>query len=287
MDKNNAYSLGLYEKAMPSWLSFAQMLTCTKQCGFDRLEISVDETDARLARLDWDDAKKHELERLTRELDVPIQTMCLSGHRKYPLGSSSAETRMRSLDIMKKAVDFSAQTGVRIIQLAGYDVYYEQGTSSTRAYFLENLHRCVEFAAKAGVILAFETMETPFMDTVSKAMHYVDSVRSPWLGIYPDIGNLQNAAVLYDTDVVEDLQTGSAHIFAIHLKETKLGVYRNMAFGTGHTDYAACLSFAAAQGVRMFTGEFWHAPGENHEAVIARSAAFLRQRLDKAFSDAC
>ena len=46
------YSLGLYEKAMPDGLSFREMLELTKRTGFDRLELSIDESDMRLARLD-------------------------------------------------------------------------------------------------------------------------------------------------------------------------------------------------------------------------------------------
>ena len=53
MPKNPNYSLALYEKAMPSGLGFGRMLECAAQTGFDRLEISIDESDARLARLDW------------------------------------------------------------------------------------------------------------------------------------------------------------------------------------------------------------------------------------------
>lgn len=46
-------------------------------------------------------------------------------------------------------------------------------------------------AAEKGIVLGFETMETPFMDTVEKAMRYVNLVSSPYLGVYPDIGNLK------------------------------------------------------------------------------------------------
>ena len=56
-----SYSLGLYEKAMPPGMSFKEMLIMTSRCGFDRLEISIDESDARLARLDWDTQQIHEL----------------------------------------------------------------------------------------------------------------------------------------------------------------------------------------------------------------------------------
>lgn len=44
------YQLGLYEKAMPTELSWREKLLCAGQAGFDYVEISIDETDERLAR---------------------------------------------------------------------------------------------------------------------------------------------------------------------------------------------------------------------------------------------
>ena len=283
MAKN--YTLGLYEKAMPSTFSFAEMLETTGNCGFDRLEISIDETDARLARLDWSDKQKQELYKLTQETGVPIKTMCLSGHRKYPLGSHDEKIRRRSLDIARKAIDFSVQVGVRVIQLAGYDVYYETHDSFTEGMFLENLVKITEYAAQCGVALGFETMEKPFMDTVAKAMKVVREVGNAWLGVYPDIGNLQNAAVLYGSDIKEDLMCGAGRIFAIHMKETKPGVYRDMRFGSGgHTPYEACLECAAQQQVRMFTGEFWYLGEDDYLEEIKSSARFLREKIERVYS---
>ena len=216
-------------------------------------------------------------------MDTPLLTMCLSGHRKYPFGSHDSETRARSLDIMEKAVRFADNAGIAVIQLAGYDVYYEEGDEETRKWFAENLRKSVHMASKAGVVLAFETMETPFMDTVQKSMKYVNEIGSPWLGVYPDIGNLKNAAVLYGTDVVEDMMTGAGHIFAVHLKEMKPGLYRDMNFGQsdGHTEYERCLEASLGMGVRMFTGEFWYQNGQDHISVIADSARFLRDKIEK------
>ena len=277
------YSLGLYEKAIPVGKSFAEMFGIAKACGFDRLEISVDETDWRLERLDWNAEKQRELGNLSRAMECPLLTMCLSGHRKYPFGSHDAAVRERSMEIMKKAVDFSANTGIRIIQLAGYDVYYEEGDEGTRERFEENLCRAAVMAAEAGVVLAFETMETPFMDTVAKSMYYVRKTGSPWLQVYPDIGNLKNASVIYGTDVVEDLEIGTGHISAAHLKETKPGVYRDMNFGTdGHTEYDRCIEALLKMGVRMFTGEFWYQKGQDYEKVIRDSSDFLRNKIESA-----
>ena len=278
------YSLGLYEKAIPVGFDFAKMLTITRECGFDRLEISIDETDWRQERLDWDEAKQRELGHISRSMGTPLLTMCLSGHRKYPFGSHDPAVREKSLEIMEKAIRFSVNTGISVIQLAGYDVYYEEGDADTRAWFLENLCRAAEMAAGSGVVLAFETMETPFMDTVEKSMEYVKKVGSPWLGVYPDIGNLKNASVIYGNDVVADMLLGEGHTFAVHLKETKPGLYRDMNFGDpeGHTEYVRCIEAALHMGVRMFTGEFWYQKGQDYVKTISDAAVFLRAKIEEA-----
>ena len=45
--------LGIYEKALPGGECWLERLQLAKELGFDFVEMSVDETDARLARLDW------------------------------------------------------------------------------------------------------------------------------------------------------------------------------------------------------------------------------------------
>ena len=281
MDKlNREYRLGLYEKSMPSTLTWVEKLTIAKKSGFDYLEISIDESDAKLARLDQ---PTDEIKEAIQKTSVPISSMCLSGHRKYPLGSHDKEIQKKSLEIMKKAIDFAADLGIRIIQLAGYDVYYEDGDLYTNHDFETNLKKCVEMAAEKGIVLGFETMETPFMDTVEKAMRYVNLVSSPYLGVYPDIGNLKNASLLYGVDVDEDLMCGKGHIFASHLKETVPGKYREIPFGTGHTEFVKNIKTLKRLGVRMFVGEFWYVNNEDWQDVVKNAGVFLRDKLDKGF----
>ena len=118
------YQLGLYEKSIPTEVEWRERLTIAKDCGFDFLELSIDETDERLARLEWTLAERQALVKLTQEIGVPIRSICLSGHRKYPLGSKDLEVQKRSLEIGKKEL-ICYDLGIRIIQLVGYDVYYD------------------------------------------------------------------------------------------------------------------------------------------------------------------
>ena len=81
-----------------------------------------------------------------------------------------------------------------------FHVYYEDHGSDTERYFLDGLKTAVEMASEYGIVLGFETMETSFMDTTMKSMKYVDRINSPYLGVYPDIGNLKNSSLIYGTD---------------------------------------------------------------------------------------
>jgi L-ribulose-5-phosphate 3-epimerase len=275
------YSLGLYEKAMPQSLSWREKLQTAKKAGFDYLEISIDETEEKLQRLSWSKEIRRTLVEQMEETDLPIRSLCLSGHRKYPLGSEQEAIRSRSMQIMEDAIELADDLGIRTIQLAGYDVYYEDTTPDTRSYFAKNLKIAANMAADKGILLGFETMETPFMDTVAKAMEYVELVHSPYLGVYPDIGNLTNAAKLYGNSVLGDLQQGSGHLVAMHLKETLPGKYREIPFGTGHVDFEMAIQKAISLGVYRFVTELWYVGQERWLEDIRDAADMMKTILNR------
>ncbi|NFF80979.1 L-ribulose-5-phosphate 3-epimerase [Clostridium botulinum] len=273
------YTLGLYEKSMPNHLTWEEKLKCAKECGFDTIEISIDETEEKLSRLDMSIEERRNLVNLMFKTGIGIRTMCLSGHRKYPLGSLNEETRNRGIEIMKKAVNLACDLGIRVIQLAGYDVYYEEGNDETRKYFEENLKLSVEIASSKGIILAFETMETEFMNTVEKAMEFVEMVNSPYLQVYPDCGNVKNATLNYGTTVIDDFETGRGHIAAVHLKETVLGKFREITFGAGHVNFEEVIKKSWELGVRKFTAEFWYVGNEDWKQVIKDTKKFMDEKF--------
>lgn len=288
MDRVNnmrRYQLGQYEKSMPSDLTWKEKLSLCKEFGFDYLEMSVDETDEKLARLDYTETEKAEILQAMQESGIRIQSMCLSGHRKYPLGHKDITIQQRALSIMKKAIQLADDLGIRIIQLAGYDVYYEEGSEETKEIFIRNLKKAVDMAAEKGILMGFETMETPFMDTVEKSMEYVNAINNPYLGVYPDMGNLKNASLLYGKSVNEDIETGAGHIVAAHLKETIPGHYREIPFGTGHTEYIENIALLKELGVRMYVGEFWYIGNPEWRKDCADAVTFLRSKLDAVFQE--
>lgn len=272
------YRMALYEKAMPSELSWEERLAAARDAGYDSIEMSIDESDERLSRLNWNDKKIWELYELERKVGLPIESICFSCQRKYPLGSLKWEKEAK--ETLEKGILFAKKLGIRVIQTQGYDVYYEEEPSEeTRKRFFENVKKGTMFAASHGVSLAFETMENDFMNTVEKAMKVVNYVNSPYLGVYPDIGNVTNSGV----NVLKDLEIGKGHIFAAHLKETVPGKFREIPYGTGHVDFPADIAKLYEMGVRRYGAEFWYTGETDWFDICKNNRAFLDNQFDKAF----
>ena len=126
--------IGIYEKALPNAFTWEEKFRAAKMAGFDYMELSIDESDERLARLDWTDEEIETLRSVMRFTGITFSTMCLSGHRKYPFGSKDKTVRERAMEIMEKAICLSVKLGIRCIQLATYDVYYEESDEIGRAH---------------------------------------------------------------------------------------------------------------------------------------------------------
>jgi predicted hexulose-6-phosphate isomerase len=284
MDKNN-YLLGLYEKALEPNLTLKEKLETAYRLGFDFMELSIDETQEKLDRVSNPNFLKEIIEaNLTSK--IRFESICLSGQRKYPLGSLDISTREKSISLAFAAIKLASSIGIRHIQLAGYDVYYETSTSETKSYFLKGLKDVVNYAAKYGILLGFETMENSFMNTISKAMEIVKIIDSPYLGVYPDIGNLTNGYLKENIDPVSDILSGKGHIIASHLKETKPGVYRNLLFGQGHTNYALFLKEYKKMGVSRFLMECWYNSNDDHFlSNLERANVSLRQIIKEIYNE--
>jgi len=250
----NDTPIGLYEKALPVDWSWEKRLSKAAQAGYDFIDISIDESDARLGRLDWPGSERAMLRQVIANTGVPVLTMCLSAHRKYPLGSHYLETRQQGLDIFQKAIQFARDIGIRIIQVMGYDVFYEPSDDETKANFVENLHHCVQWASQAGVMLGLENVDNPYLESVEKGLRLVHELNSPWFQLYPDMANLAAAGYHPPTELL----LAKGHLIGVHFKDGLPGVIRGVPFETGIVPFVetfealAQVGFCGLMGVEMW-----------------------------------
>lgn len=276
----NGCLLGLYEKALPADLGWEERLAIAKVSGYDFIEISIDETDERMSRVNWTRARREELRHLLYRQNMPILSMCLSGNRRFPIGSENDETRRRGIRLIKDAVDFAQDIGIRIIQLAGYDEYYNESNDTTRELFLHALTDVVEYGAARGICLALETVDTDLVGSIENAMKYVKMIGSPYLQVYPDIGNI----TAMGKDVETDFDSGKGHIVAIHLKDTVPGKFRNIPYGAGTVDFVSFFSILKKMEYSgLLVAEMWATDDRAGSIEYVRTAkAFLVDKYKEA-----
>jgi L-ribulose-5-phosphate 3-epimerase len=274
--------LGIYEKALPKGLSWMTRLSLAQALGFDFVEMSIDETDQRLARLDWSKAERASLRAAVAETGVTVPSMCLSGHRRFPFGSHDPAIRSQAREIMRKAIDLSVDIGLRTIQLAGYDVYYEPSDEGTRKRFIEGLRWAVDQAARSQVMLAVEIMDTPLINSITAWLEYAKLIESPFFCVYPDLGNLS----AWNNDVPAELRKGIAKIVAIHLKDTLRvtadfpGQFRDVPFGSGCVDFLTSFRTLAELEYRgPFLIEMWTEKAADPVVEIAQARRWLLEQM--------
>lgn len=278
------FPLGIYEKALPKNISWKERLLLAKELGFEFVEISIDETDERLARLDWTLEERKDFVLSVLETGIRVPSMCFSGHRRFPLGSENKEIREKSLLLMKKAIELASDLGIRNIQMAGYDVYYESSTEETKRLYIEGMKQALKWAEQANVMLSIEIMDHPFMNSISKYLELAQILKSPFLTVYPDIGNLS----AWGNDVRLEIIKGRGQISAIHLKDTLAvtpnfpGKFKGVPFGEGCVDF---VEFFKLLKEINYTGplliEMWSEVSENPLEEIAKAKKWIEDKMKK------
>jgi L-ribulose-5-phosphate 3-epimerase len=273
--------VGVYEKAFPAEYTWEQILTSAKKAGYDFVEMSIDESSERLDRLHWSHSDRAALRQAIFNIEIPIWGMGVSAHRKFPLGSASPDLRSKGLDILYQSIELAADLGVKVIQIMGYDAFYEPSNADTQARYLEGLRTGINWSSAAGVVLALENGDSELVDSVEKAMRFVKKLNSPWFQVYPDIGNMTAAGY----NPLEQLPLTEGHLVGVHVKDTRPGELRGVPLGQGIVQFEDTFRLLASIG---FSGplvmEMWANLDPAGDPI--GSATRARATLDRWICDA-
>ena len=271
------YSIGIYEKAFPEELSIREMLICAKKAGYDFFEISIDRTDKRISRI-YNEAVVKDYIKSMDEVGIGIESVGLSALGTYTLGNSNACVRKKGIDIFFHALKFAKKIGARMIQIPACDVpKNDVNDKLTHRKYIDNLRKIMKVAAKEGVLIGLENMENDYADTVEKCIKIIQEVKSPYLVLYPDSGNITSASIIYGNNPLEDLRKACGMCIAFHFKETKPNKYGGLFYGEGHVDFMPIAKEALEIGIRRFVMEYWYTGNPNWKEDLVRARKMVNK----------
>lgn len=267
-------SLGIYEKALVSnnlasgrdWCRFLEQVPAA---GFSYLDLSIDESPQRSERLDWGPGQCHRVRDAAEDVGTDIGGVCLSVHRRIGPGSADPETRRRAREVMTRGLEVCHDLGAPVIQIAGYYAYYEDSGPDAERWYTEMLADAVPLAARLGVVMGIENVDGEDVTSIRKAMELVDAIDSPYLQVYPDLGNIAEQGL----DPGTELAAGEGHMVAIHAKDVRRGEPRRVEMGTGIVEWDRSFQLLKNQ---HWTGrlmiEMWNddAPDSVERCISAR-----------------
>ena len=268
--------IGIYEKALKWDGSWTSLFAQARRAGFAFVDLSVDETPEREARLHWSGEEREAVLKASRESGVPIGGLCLSVHRRIAPGSANPDVRLRAREVLVEGIDLCADLHIPLLQLAGYFAYYEVNAEDTRRWYVDCLRYGAEYAARRGVALGIENVDGTDIISISAAMEIVEVIGSPWLQLYPDIGNIAEQGL----DMISELRRGDSHMFAIHAKDVRRGEPRRVPMGEGIVDWDLAFAELARQGWsgRMMI-EQWNDDADDSAERAATAREFIADRL--------
>lgn len=266
---------GIYEKALRP-AKWSEMLDDAHSAGYNFVEMSIDESEGRLARLKWSMAERRKLASSCEEAGIPIYSICLSGHRRYGLGSADPAVRSRADRMLDEASGLAADLGIRLIQIAGYHAYYEPFDPLARMRYIAGLRAGLLRAAQRGVMLAIENIDTADTASADDALSLVDEVNSPWFQIYPDVGNF----AVHNLDIPANVAKVAPHAVGMHLKDARPGQPRRISFGEGTVPWGRVFGVLGRSGyLGPFTVEMWNDDPDTATARAADALAWIKARL--------
>ena len=289
-DLEAGISLGIYEKALRSgplavsgnrvdgeaWRVFLDQVP---HAGFSFLDLSIDESPEREARLDWDAGQCRTVRRAAEAAGTDIGGICLSVHRRIGPGSADPAVRRRAREVMARGLQVCHDLGVPVIQLAGYYCYYEDPNPDAERWYAQLLADAVPLAARLGVVMGIENVDGDDVTSLTKAMEFVDAVDSPYLQLYPDLGNIAEQSL----DPGAEFAAGEGHMVAMHAKDVRPGEPRRVEMGTGVVDWDRSFELLAAQGWsgRLMI-EMWNDDVPDSLSRCAAARAFIEERAASA-----
>lgn len=255
------------------------MLDTFKLTNLDYLEISIDNSTRKLKRLELNSNERKKVKEYMDKNNVYIYSIVLSANRSFPIGSHERGIRNKGINIMKQTIDLAYDLSIPIIQVAGYyALNSENRNGKEKKEFIKNLKDICNYAARKKIMLGIENVDGLDVLSINDCLSIVNKVGSPWLKVYPDVGNLVANSLSFE----KELEKGLEKFICIHLKDTKINTFRRVPFGEGEVNFKLLGQILKEHHYKKnFTVEMWNDnEKDNPVNIVNESIRYLKREMN-------
>jgi len=186
---------GISQWAFPANMSLKDCFKLAKEAKFDGVEVAIaEEGEITLSSTKRDIQK---IVKISRSIGVEISSLATGLFWDYSLTSNNSSEREKAKRIVKKMLEVASWLGVDTIlvvpgavdvffipdfPVVSYDLVYERS--------FQALKELSSFAESYKVNIAIENVWNKFLLSPIEMKHFIDSIGSPYVGVYFDVGNV-------------------------------------------------------------------------------------------------
>jgi hexulose-6-phosphate isomerase len=217
---------GVLLDMLPENLSYADRFKLARVVGFEVVQ----------APTEPDERKAEEIKKAADGANVRIDSVMNMDHWKYPLSSSDAAVREKSLAGMRTSLHNAKLWGSDAVLLVPAVVNAQTSYRDAWSRSQAEIRKLIPLAADLKIVIAIEEVWNKFLLSPLEMATYIDEFHSPWIKAWFDVGNVLLYG--YPQDWIRAL---GKRIVKVHLKDFKRSEdgYAWVNLGDGDVDWPA------------------------------------------------
>ncbi|GIP35180.1 sugar phosphate isomerase/epimerase [Paenibacillus sp. J2TS4] len=216
---------GVNQWCFPEGYPLERVFEVSREAGYDAVELNVNPEGGVGLTMETTAAEAEQIGRLARQYGLQLRSISTSLLWRHPLSSDDAAVREQGGRIVRKQLELAELLGADTVlvvpgavnEATSYDACYERS--------LKELNGLAREAEQRGVRIGVENVWNKFLLSPLEMKQYVDSIDSPNVGVYFDVGNI--LAYGFPQQWIRIL---GARIFKIHVKDFRPGVGTGQGF---------------------------------------------------------
>lgn len=264
--------IGLNSGIFPINWHPGQKVEATARAGASGMELNIDAAQLWTQRLDA--TARQDLRRQAQDAGVEIPSLCLNCHWIFNLTSPDVRIRNLGISQLLDAVDLAQDLGAKAILIPGCD--QEESPADKWELFRDGVMQAIAKAQQAGVKLALEAVNRPFLLTTAKLLQMVEACGgAEILGLYLDIGNSTHSGL----DPAAEIRAAQGREVLVHVKDWEPNNMDAHRLGGGAVDFRTSLAALAAIGYADYLLVELKPDPADPERVARHSVQFMQEIL--------